>query len=756
MGSSNIKMDNQLKVLRTFKKYEDLLFSYFSKEKILEDNLKFYIVPKKYVVEFYDTFNYNKNMKELEQLNIYYDSPEKTDENKQITKDIISGIKEDNYYVFEYNIGLRKIQNKNLIEKITNDNKYIFKLNKEGLFIPLTYEIWDKMNRYYKCDIILEREGFVHNGEISIKTEEHRIDSFFIHNRTGDIIYHFCFIINDSFYLDKLYDYFKINNVKEFLDKFNIKHIENEIKYQKFQVFEPQNVSNIIDLKNHKLKIYFLDYYNFHKVEDNKNSYYIKDFKKSINIFCDVNEIQINNMNIKNLNNNMNNNINFVKNHPNNYNGFLSKKTFDLNPNFFSPFNSNINPNNQARFYSDKNIGDINKGKNSGQNNNKNIIQYGNKYDNINNNKISNNGEQLTTNSSDYKSKDEGIKKKVKNSSIVGSGTDSSFCSSENNSNDKINEEENKKIFDSKNYNTYINSILQCFFNIKKIKLNLKNLKIITNPEELLNLISNFFREIKERGRNIDTNYFNQIYNYIINISGSITPKIIIYTILNDLHLNSIGQKEKTQKGDINTSVELAFNEFKANRFKSSDFYKIYGGIFKKEYICETCFTIYYKFKTFFLITIDVDFEKNVNNDFLNFTKNLLKNDFQNEIISNNYSCKNCKESKFKVKKNIYETCPEILILFFNNKNEDENKYFYINFFYEIFLSNIEKNNNVYRYKLNSYIEYDINTKEYISCTSYNTYWKRMNKNETEKLNIKSIKKINNPQVLFYEKKNEE
>lgn len=31
-----------------------------------------------------------------------------------------------------------------------------------------------------------------------------------------------------------------------------------------------------------------------------------------------------------------------------------------------------------------------------------------------------------------------------------------------------------------------------------------------------------------------------------------------------------------------------------------------------------------------------------------------------------------------------------------------------------------------------------------------------MNKNETEKLNIKSIKKINNPQVLFYEKKNEE
>ena len=76
-------------------------------------------------------------------------------------------------------------------------------------------------------------------GEFIIRIGDSRIDSFFIHNRTnrtGDVIYHFCFIEDNSWILAKLYNYFKSNSLKEFLDKLNIKHIGDEIRSNKINI----------------------------------------------------------------------------------------------------------------------------------------------------------------------------------------------------------------------------------------------------------------------------------------------------------------------------------------------------------------------------------------------------------------------------------------------------------------------------------------------------------------------------------------
>ena len=197
-------MDNQIKVLRSFKKYEDKFYSYLSNiSPELKDNLEFYIVPKIYIKDFYETFSYIKNVEDIDLLNTYADNSEKTLENKIITKDLVDNIKDKNYIIFKYNIGLKKINNMKLIKEKITGNNYIFKLDQEGLFVRLSFDIWDRFKRYYNCDIILKREGFSNNGEIFIRTETNRIDSFFIHRRKGDTIYHFCFIIKDFFFADK-------------------------------------------------------------------------------------------------------------------------------------------------------------------------------------------------------------------------------------------------------------------------------------------------------------------------------------------------------------------------------------------------------------------------------------------------------------------------------------------------------------------------------------------------------------------------
>ena len=155
-ASTHIRMDRQIKALRNFKKYEDIFYSYLNKKYPQTDNLEFYLVPKDYINYFCETFNYRKNIKELNNLNIYHDSTNDLVENKIIEESIIKSLRENNKSIIENNMKLNKINN----DKMFNNKNGSLKLNKEGLFIPLELNIWDKFKRYYGCDTILKRKRF--------------------------------------------------------------------------------------------------------------------------------------------------------------------------------------------------------------------------------------------------------------------------------------------------------------------------------------------------------------------------------------------------------------------------------------------------------------------------------------------------------------------------------------------------------------------------------------------------------------------
>ena len=205
MGTSNgIKMDKRINLLRNFQLYENSLYSYFSyfnqKKAFLIENLSFYLVPKDYIIEFCKFFDYKNNFKDLEQLNIYCNNINEEVSNKKIVKQLINNlktsIKSSNPSAFTKNEKLQKIVNRNIIKEKKGEG-YIFKLNKDGLFIPLTYAIWVEFIKYYKVDIELKmKDSFSNNGELFIITEENkRLDTFFLRGRTKDIIHHYCFIV---------------------------------------------------------------------------------------------------------------------------------------------------------------------------------------------------------------------------------------------------------------------------------------------------------------------------------------------------------------------------------------------------------------------------------------------------------------------------------------------------------------------------------------------------------------------------------
>ena len=191
------QMDRHIKALRNFKKYEDAFYSFLNKLYTNPEEIEFFLVPKSYITIFCNSFSYLKNINELQNLNIYHDSQNENDENTIIEKDIIRNITEANRDIIDNNLKLQKINNNSLIES-KNDSDLSFKINEEGLFIPLLYNIWDKLYRYYGCDIVLKRKGFANKGELFILTGEKRIDCFLKDIKTRDIIYHFCFIVENK------------------------------------------------------------------------------------------------------------------------------------------------------------------------------------------------------------------------------------------------------------------------------------------------------------------------------------------------------------------------------------------------------------------------------------------------------------------------------------------------------------------------------------------------------------------------------
>ena len=151
MGSSNpIKMESPIKVLKEFKEYEEKIYSELSPStEELQVNLYFYLIPKKYISDFNEYFYYWKNIYDLGQLNINLNSVI-NDENMIITKKIINDLKLNNQQIFDYDIKLKKIKNKILIDKTIDYDKYIFKrYTEEGLFVPLTNEMWHRFERHY-------------------------------------------------------------------------------------------------------------------------------------------------------------------------------------------------------------------------------------------------------------------------------------------------------------------------------------------------------------------------------------------------------------------------------------------------------------------------------------------------------------------------------------------------------------------------------------------------------------------------------
>ena len=250
-------MDRQIKALRNFKKYEDIFYSYLNKNSPHTENLDFFLVPKDYINHFCEEFNYRKNINELNNLNIYHDSEKETEENKIIEETIINCLRESNKSIIDNNLKLNKINNDKMI------SNYSFKLNKEGLFIPLAYNIWDKLSRYYGYDTILKRKGFINKGEVFIETEEKRIDCFFKNVKTGEKIYHFCFIMENDNNFKKLKKYFKNYSAKELIEKMQIKYVGNKYLDERFKKIDKKIPSYVNDIGGFPVILYYLDSYIF-------------------------------------------------------------------------------------------------------------------------------------------------------------------------------------------------------------------------------------------------------------------------------------------------------------------------------------------------------------------------------------------------------------------------------------------------------------------------------------------------------------
>jgi hypothetical protein len=210
-------LENHIEILRKFKKYEDTFYSYlYVKDNYKEINdLTFFLISKNYISSIIDVLKYKNNIDDLNQLNIYYDSNENKEEMEEIIKMIKSQYINNNFKEFKFKID--KVKNKKMFKP---NNKKELKLDEEGLFIPLIFNSWIEIKELYGCDEEVERKGFLNNGEVSIITEDNkRIDTFFVHQSTGDIIYHFCFF-GDKF--KKLISYLKKKSIKSLLDNLGI------------------------------------------------------------------------------------------------------------------------------------------------------------------------------------------------------------------------------------------------------------------------------------------------------------------------------------------------------------------------------------------------------------------------------------------------------------------------------------------------------------------------------------------------------
>lgn len=277
MGFGGSKLPMPLNLLTEFKKYEIFIYSYLFDSSKENNDIDFYFVPKEYIINFCSYFNYSKHSNDLEQLILYMES-EETPENSIIKNDLIINLKES----IDKNLTLDKINNMSLLKKHVSNEIFYINFSKQGSFIPLTLDIWNLFSDNYKYDVILKKNGFIIHGEIFIISEEEKkIDCFFTLFNQNDLIYHYCFVMDDYNEFENLIKFFKMNEEKYYVKyllsilKIDIANVKN---FQKFKIQIPKNVSII---EKYYITIYFIDSFKFHLNED-KNFEQVKDRDKNL------------------------------------------------------------------------------------------------------------------------------------------------------------------------------------------------------------------------------------------------------------------------------------------------------------------------------------------------------------------------------------------------------------------------------------------------------------------------------------------
>ena len=278
MGASSPKLCQQIEVLKEFRRYESEFYTYFYKNELKED-LHFYLVPKNYIINLCSKFDYSKNTKELDNLLLYMKHIDAEKENKKILNIIINCLKNSNQAIINNNEKLPKINNESII--IKRDNNIYFKISSDCSYIPLNKDIWKTFLDNYDSDIILEKKGFVNNGEIFLEIEYKRLDCFFTLFETNDIIYHYCFVLDDIKEYDNLIKYLKgknpINSVRYLLliSNININTCEVNTKFR----IKIDDVDKLIN--NYDITIYFLGSFKF-KDSAEENINLLKNTKSSL------------------------------------------------------------------------------------------------------------------------------------------------------------------------------------------------------------------------------------------------------------------------------------------------------------------------------------------------------------------------------------------------------------------------------------------------------------------------------------------
>ena len=88
------KIDPKIEVLRQFRKYENILYSYLKEDynSQASENMKFYLISNKYIVALTEMFKYKNNIKELDELNTYLDC-EDLEEKEMIIENLLNEFK---------------------------------------------------------------------------------------------------------------------------------------------------------------------------------------------------------------------------------------------------------------------------------------------------------------------------------------------------------------------------------------------------------------------------------------------------------------------------------------------------------------------------------------------------------------------------------------------------------------------------------------------------------------------------------------